>query len=458
MNVVLFSVFVLRYLINVAVAKEIIYYPYSDLKIVTANAITIAEGIPQGYNYYFSVYTNNIPITYILAKLYEFTKKMIDYPYMTEFIWYQVNCMLISLGGFFCCMTVKKITNEVMPTVIALLIYIALAGTSPWKINPYTDTYAMAFPIMAIYFYYTYREAENMWAKYLCSFLAIFSMFIGGNIKPSVYVVLIAIISVEILHFLFNVKKEWKYLLFQIFLVIVLLCGTKLLKTYMIEAIGLDFNIEIEAGWQHFFYMGLNEESTGGYSTEDATIFGEFQFSTKSERLSTELQRAYTRLSDRGMVGTLHFWLKKMVKTFNDGTFSWRTGAVFEGLYEQDLSSNSSVTQFLRDVYWPNSKYMGQHSTICQQVWFFCLVGIFGICFNEKQKREKYIVLIVSFIGMFLYQMLFEATARYLFVFSPILITISVIGMCQYGLLVQKAWNKYHKCKLEKMNNGNLAS
>ncbi len=68
---------------------------------------------------------------------------------------------------------------------------------------------------------------------------------------------------------------------------------------YMMEDMGLDFNPELQAGWQNYLYMGLNEESTGSYHAGDAAIFGEFQTS-RAERNKAALERAFGRMAQGG--------------------------------------------------------------------------------------------------------------------------------------------------------------
>ena len=66
--------------------------------------------------------------------------------------------------------------------------------------------------------------------------------------------------------------------------------------------------------------------------------------------------------------------------------------------------------------------------------------------------KEKYAVLVVSFLGIFFYQMLFEARARYLLVFFPLLCVMSICGIWQYvdrihGWIQKRADEKKIKCK-----------
>ena len=213
---------------------------------------------------------------------------------------------------------------------------------------------------------------------------------------------------------------------------------------HMIKEIGLEFNKELGASWQHYFRVGQNEQTTGSYSPEDAGIFGEFQTS-KKERNAALWERSLARVKEKGVKGNLSFWIEKMTMVFNDGSFGWGNEIWIHEYFPEGLARNNEVTTFLRNVYWPEMIYRDKYDTLCQLIWIFSLVGMSGFCFLTAEKRKEYVILAVCFLGIFFYQMLFEARARYLMVFLPILAVISVSGIWQYIEWGTK-WLQKRKC------------
>lgn len=431
-NGVLFCLFFLLFLINIQVAKEIAFHLPTDYMMVSGVAYKVAKGEPVGSFIYLSMYPNNIPISYILGRLYRKAAEWKNYPYIYEFFWLQVNCALISVAGLFSCLTVKKLTGKPMPVIAAFGLYLMLGGISPWKIAAYTDTYSMVFPVLCVYLYLCYRDAGHLWSKYICLLLSIAAGMTGGFIKPSVYVVVIALSGWELIRFLTDPRQYWKILLPTILMVLAFAWGTDAYRDHLIDQMGLDFNEELEAGWQQYFLMGLNEETTGAYYSEDA-LFGQFQDS-RSDRIQEELRRAAGRLKDRGVWGSIWFYLRKLVMTFNDGTFGWNMEIYIYDRYPDSMASNTALTQRLRSIFWSNEMNydVGGYHTLCQLVWIFSLLGIPGICLCRDGTRDRYGILIVCFLGIFFYQMLFEARARYLFCFLPLILPIAVCGIQQY--------------------------
>lgn len=443
-DTVLAVFFILLYFINVWIAREIAFMLPWDVMVVSTHASYVALGNEIGYQPYFSIYTNNIPIVYILKELFTKALENPEYPYVNDFIWIQTNCVLLSLSGFFGCLTIKKLTRKFMPTVIYFLLYLALIGLTPWKIAPYTDTYGMIFPIVCIYCYLCYREAEKTVWKFLLMALTLISAAVGGLVKPSIYILMIAILAIELIGLLQSPKEKWKYLVFEIVLIGGLFFAKGICVDYMIEDIGLDFNEDLGASWQHYFRMGQNEETTGSYSQDDAALFGEFQ-EDKQARNEAALERTLARVKEKGFFGNLSFGLRKMVMVFNEGTFGWANEVEIRDRYPLSLAKNDQTTEFLRKIFWPDMLYTGRFNTFCQLVWIFCLIGMSGFCFLPGEKRKEYIILAISFLGIFFYQLLFEARARYLMVFLPLLVVISICGMWQY---VQWAGNWLQKKSL----------
>lgn len=445
-NGILVLLFLGLYFINVWIAKEIGFYPPWDIMVTRGVAYKIAHEQPLGYFYYLSTYPNNISISYILGRLFRKAMEMQNYPYYYDFIWVQVNCALISMAGFFSCLLVKKLTKKLMPVAASFLLYLVLVGISPWKIAPYTDTYGLIFPIISIYLYICYRNAKHVWSKYLFVFWAIAVGLVGGMIKPTVYIVVIAILGTEFICFLKDYKKRWHFILTEVLLAVVLAGGCRAYQNHLIDEIGLIYNDEIEISWQCYFYMGLNEESTGSYSAEDNAIVGEFETS-KSDRNKAAVERAVERLKNRGLFGSIYFYLKKMVMTFNDGVFGWKTEVWVHEEYPVPTASNTALTQRLRSIFRGNDLGydVGGYNTLCQLAWIFSIMSIPGICLCRTKKKEEYGVLIISFLGIFFYQMLFEARARYLFVFLPLILPIAICGVQQYTYSIIYALQKRKK-------------
>lgn len=444
-NILLIISFIVLYFINIHITREIAFKSPGDYQEVREAAYMIANKEAIGYRYYFSMYSNNIPIIYILGKIYARVMQIENYGYVYDFIWLQVNCGLISLAGYFSSLLVKKLLKNWFPVIMVFLLYSLFVILSPWKMSPYTDTYGMVFPVICIYLYICSGKAEKLWTKYVLVALSLTSGMIGGFIKPSAYLGVFAVVLAEAIALIKDYKGKMKFIAVEFLLLIILYLGKEQCFNYIINDIGLDFNPEIEMGWQHYFMMGLNEETTGGYNVEDGIMVGKYQTS-RNDRIAAEMRIAKDRIEERGVAGSIYFWLKKMVRVFNDGTFAWYSeGVHIEDYYPENLASNTTSTTFWRGMVWPNAPHSGRYKTFCQLIWLFCLIGVPGITLCKREKCEEYAILTICFLGIFFYQILFEASARYLYLFIPLVVVISVCGMWRYAEYIENFWEKLHK-------------
>ena len=66
-----------------------------------------------------------------------------------------------------------------------------------------------------------------------------------------------------------------------------------------------------------------------------------------------------------------------------------------------------------------------------------------GIVFIKKNQLDKRIVvLMMSLVGLTIFEMLFEARARYLYIYAPIFITLSIIGLKNIKFQIQNIITK----------------
>ena len=427
------------YFLSFRIAREIAFKVGWDVGVVRAEAREIALYISKGYDVYFSIYTNNLPISYVLGKLFRHAIDSEKYYITPEVLWIQVNCALMAAGILFACLIIKRLTRNIMAVIITFCAGLVLIGFSGWIMVPYTDTYGQVFPIASLYFYLLYRqESAKKIRKILYLVFAMLLCGMGGFLKPNLYVVLIAFGLMETVTFLADIKGGWKYYVLFVALGAVLLVSSQWCKNYIVEDIGLERNKSLEAGPADYFYMGLNEEKTGSYNSDDAAIFGEFQSATRWERQVAAFGRGLDRMAQKGVAGTLYFWLRKMVMTFNDGTFGFKGGEVWLAeYYDPVIESQTDFTGKLRSVYWAETANEYKYNTVVQIIWIFCLLGVPGMCLEIQGQEEEAIVKII-FLGIFFYQMFFEARARYLFAFLPVILVFCVMGYMRYAVLWEK--------------------
>ena len=446
------AVCVLFYIINVNISKCIAFYGGWDCGMVANSARWIFEGGELGYDDYYTIYSNNIPITWLLYKLYCLSSGMKTYPYNPEFIWIQFQCVMLSLAVLCSVLLVLRVSKNLGGSVIALIFNIFFLGISPWKIIPYTDGCTIAMPVMILFLYSLLRDCKSKW-KCFFWFLLMFLGCLSGIMKATCYIAVIALVIIDADWTVFeedsSVRSRLCRLGGKMILLVTAFCLAAWCKQGMYQTLHYEYNPDLEIGWSNYMYNGLNEDTTGACSGEGLEIVRSFAGTDKAARIQYELAEIHRRMQDRGFVGTLRFWLRKQVMNFNDGTFSWYQEGFFQA-WEYPELTDSSFTEPLRNFYWQDGSNYIWFTTISQGLWIFVLLGILAeaaqLLMKSVEGLRKHgtsaskaptgllcvsVAMIVTFIGVFLFVMLFEARARYLYNMIPVFSTMAILGWCE---------------------------
>ncbi|MEG1996634.1 MAG: hypothetical protein RR036_03895, partial [Oscillospiraceae bacterium] len=165
------------------------------LALATTNRL---NGIPIGDSSYFKIYPNNLFLTFmfsVIAKCGEYLGLTMSASLIL------IGLVLVDTAGVILCFSVKEMTKNKKLSLGALIIYIFFICFSPWIVIPYSETYAILFPILIFYLYqikYKFKHSSIIW------FFITLLTGIGTMIKPTVSIAFIAII----LHSIFKQTKS----------------------------------------------------------------------------------------------------------------------------------------------------------------------------------------------------------------------------------------------------------
>lgn len=137
-----------------------------------------------------------------------------------------------------------------------------------------------------------------------------------------------------------------------------------------------------------------------------------------------------------------------MLGTFNDGTFAWMwEGAFFFKIYDEP---NTRAASFLRSFFYKDGKYLDVFRTSEQTLWMFVLTMCFcaALLYKNNVQYKQLSVVMLSIIGITLFEALFEVRARYLFIYVPFFCMLAAMG-------INVAWEKF-SLKVDKILDRNL--
>lgn len=421
------------FVIQVLITYCIIFRTSWDAGIVTAQARLVAQKSSEVWADYYSLYPNNMFITFIYSFFYRIAGIVGNDSFGVILIAI-VQCFMSSIAALLVYKIMRKICEGHILPVASWCVFALWIGMSPWKIIPYSDSFGLFFPIVILWLYQLLQNKKFVIAK--CVLIGMIAT-LGFKIKPTVMILLIAIVIIELMKILEKEKRKEAVLRIGVLslsaIVTIIAYGAFDMAGYM----KIDINEEAACGPTHFLMMGLREDTNGVYSPGDENFSK--SFATKEERSKANMEEVKRRIQEFGFSGLVKHGVKKSLTNFNDGTFTWGwDGDFYAGIIEEP---DPILSPILRSFYYDDGKLNFLFVAIMQFWWIFILIGMVLNIFDLVKKTEITDIKLVSMlalIGMAIFVMIFEGRARYLYLYSPIYVIISFLGFRAFYVRKEK--------------------
>lgn len=337
-------------------------------------------------------------------------------------------CCLCCWTGYLTYRNVKVFLGERWG-IVGFAAFWGIVGLSPWVTIPYSDALGLVFPALLLYLY-TLDPQQPV--RRLIKWASIgFFAGLAYCIKPQSFLIFIAIVLSK----LFYCKKETlRRSVLPALAAALAMAAALAAPKALLRATNLTLDPEREFGAAHFLMMGANPGSHGAYYLEDVQFSQ--SFATKSDRDQADAARFVQRLHEYGPGGYLGLLQAKTACDYNDGTFGWGIeGNFWRGVQN---AKNTLVANVARSLYYDSGKHYNLWCTLAQFLWLGTLLcGAFSCLHNGRDDRLRVVQLTVS--GLFLFEMLFETRARYLYTNVPLYIVLAVVGLREiYHLLITR--------------------
>lgn len=380
--------------------------------------------------WYYSYHPNNL----LMIELYGLLLKinawggLLKKPYDLMCI-IAVNTLLNALSCYMVYVIVRRLYGAYWAAV-AFVVSVLLFGISPWSAICYSDGLALFFPTLIICLY-TWKPAGR--AGVLVRYGGLIgASCLGYMFKPYVLIASMAVVLVSVCRAMFQDRRHAMRSIAIIAGLCLCFIGVHRLAESGVKALvervdGIEIDDEQAHDWQHFFMMGMNVERQGVYSEQD------YKFSdsipTRRERASRNLEVAFSRIRDMKLSGFLNLMKKKMLITFNDGSYAWgMEGGFFKKLYDPP---NQSVAPALRQLYYDNGSHYQHFMSFEQCIWIIAFLMSLLSTLSHRQDSTGTVVAIMmlTLIGFVVYEALFEVRARYVYTFTPFIAMLATMGL-----------------------------
>jgi hypothetical protein len=397
-----------------------------DFNYITQGAIDTVnkgQGIDETTLDYLHTYPNNIPIFALLTGVFELASLV----HVTDFAVVGTMLNIIAIDGALLLMYLiaRKLFGAKKALFALAVALLVLPLTFFYVPIFYTDTLSLPFPLAIIYLYLKLRESKSRWRyAWLLVALALLA-FMGSLIKPTVAIVLIAIVIDMFMRCkkgaILTIQRAILSLVAIIIIFIPLLASYNALSNKYIHSQTWD-NKGISIPWTHWIMMGMH--GTGGYDMDDMILTLDHE--SQADATEFNVQVIKYLLQQHGPVGYLRFLLDKATITWTNGSFE-----SFDRLHNGDgkFITKDYRPSWLQEVITDYAVYPLTLFNYVQAV-FGLLLGavIIGAVqsFRSKSKKLSDMALLqISLLGLVLFLLIWEASSRYVINYLPIIILLA---------------------------------
>lgn len=385
----------------------------------------LSEHFDLFWSTYVARYPNNHFIIWCLRMIEALRATL--FPFANPYtVFALVACFATSLSfGLFMRLS-SALLSDVRAELCADIVYVLLICCSPWFMIPYTDTFGLCLCTIVLWCLVCVR---NPWAKWaLVGFFGI----IGYAIKPTAIFCLAAAVVASAAVRLSPAKLKSAALSGLCLVAGIALAG--LVVSSAKASLHVTWEPEAEFTIDHYLMMGLNRETDGSFHDPDVE-FTASQPDVETRKMANR-QVAAQRLGDFGVGGLAGHLLRKLLLNYNDGTFSW---GVEGGFYDFARPTTGWLADLLRSVYYSSSPSYGVFRTLQQLLWIMVLglipctlLGVRGSKGARMLDDDKLVALatmLASIVGVTIFLLIFEARARYLFLYGAFFVLLAGNGM-----------------------------
>lgn len=352
-----------------------------------------------------------------------------------------ISAVFANISVLLSALCVWEITKRRSYVYFSYIVGALLFALQAWIVVPYTDSLSIVFPILTLYIYLKLRDWKgNVIIKWLI--ISIVPM-ISYSLKALNIIIIIAILISAFLH-----KKEGlKKVLMSLAGVMVAFLIGFLLHFCIEKAVGVtpDDNKKLDISW--YLLLGSNYETYGQFNFGDYNlIFSDDELEVRS---SEALECVKERIADMGILGIARHWINESHVFFNDPTFGW---GVADYTFEDIPEREDELSQVIRDIYYPaagygfvmNNQVDGYGNNywiyiVFRQIIWIPIISLMLFYFIFKRNKEEVAgILSLTFVGIFLFSMLFETSSRLLISYLPIFAVIAILGLSEMVDLLRK--------------------
>lgn len=426
---------VLHFVILLMIGNELIHVP--------------GENWDEGFCFYNALnLVNDVPLTdYLIRYPAGMGTFIVDYIIilisklfgLTEIIQYSRMCVFVNVvaieGTILCSVNVvKKLCNRKEETTVELTAMLISYLFIPYYFYPllfYSDTYSVLFAALVIKAYTDYCNIDmqnNKVKRIICVLKIVLFTFLGGKIKATIVIILMAIMINEF------VRRNFKFCTVSI---VTYLTLNMMYSCFLYTINGVVPNRENAEYYKYPYTLYLQFGAEGDYGDYSSDIYTNMISSIDAigldETKRNQINEIIDTISSRTLNGHLNFYIGKANRLWGDG------------LYLLDLEvvmDDGSRNCFLRNSLYQNGIIRTILYYLAQSFQYVMTFGVFFgavLCFQKRGSKRVLCAMILALTGITCFLVAFwENRSRYLFNMFPLICMIASVVFIEIESKIEK--------------------
>lgn len=369
------------------------------------------------HNYFYAYpYINGMVLMEIpFIWLFGVDKAYLAMQYINILFWYGTILLLTKMAEKYFGKKVERFTYFTLLVFLPMWLYVTFVyGTIP----------AMFFGVLSFYLEQKYEE-NGKWKVLLCS---LFSMILSVAWKSNFQIFLIALMLMLFIHGI-RTKQKWSFI--GSIAALILLCFELTWISMFVHSITGE-SVEGNTPTITWVAMGLQDSSIapGWYNAYTENMYALHNYDQEAiTQASIENIKYNIDLFCREPMYALRFFFRKTASMWNNPSFQSLTIVTKRNIY-------GTLSYFWKDLLYDGGAKNVVLRVVMDIMHSMTLFGmVLHVILNRKRQDLKHGILKVTFIGGFLFHLVWEAMGQYALPYYILIIPFAVHG---YELLVRR--------------------
>ena len=424
-------------LVQLTVGRALAVYPGFDAGMVHMISHTTVLGQPldAGLASYVAAYPNNWLLISVVQHAYDAWVGLGGENVLLSAV--VLNALALTSSVCLAYLTARRMSRPATAYVLLGLSWIFI-GLSPWVAVAYSDTLAMPFTAAVLYLFSVERTSDTqpLVRTLLWSAMAFLGV-VGYHVKPTAVFVLGAVVVVALVAgprpsrswVLTGAVRAGAVLAGVVLATVAVSAATDGLRT---TASSVDPSVRLDVS--HFLKMGAQAQPGpyndyyGVYSEEDVTESR--SLAPGGERTERNVERYLERVRDMGPLGYPQFLWHKAAWFTGDGSFfMWGEGGAV--LDPMPWTATDDLSVGIRDWFFIGGDRWATLFAFWQGAWvvMLLLLALTPLARRDDVGGAVPAAARLSILMLLAFLLLFEARARYLVLYLPLVLLMAALTL-----------------------------